>query len=102
MADRASKQRVAILKEGRILEVQSIGELRRRSFKRVQVRTPEPIPNATLAIEGVTDLSRTNGWTSFMYRGDFPRMFDVVHGLRPQDVPITEPSLDEVFLHYYQ
>ena len=37
-----------------------------------------------------------------MYRGDFPRMFDVVHGLRPQDVPITEPSLDEVFLHYYQ
>ena len=57
-------------------------------------------PNATLAIEGVTDLSRTNGWTSFMYRGGFPRMFDVVHGLRPQDVPITEPSLDEVFLHY--
>ncbi len=52
--------------------------------------------------KGVTDLSRTNGWTSFMYRGDFPRMFDVVHGLRPQDVPITEPSLDEVFLHYYQ
>ncbi|MCW4457981.1 ABC transporter ATP-binding protein [Microbacterium sp. MPKO10] len=94
--------RVAILKEGRVLEIQSIDDLRKRSFKHVRVRTTTPIPEHALNIEGVSDLSHADAWTSFIYHGDFTRMFDVVHGLHPEDVLISEPSLDEIFLHYYQ
>lgn len=94
--------RVAILKDGKVVEVQSIDDLRSRSFRRIQLRTAAPIPDAALRLQGMRDLSHADGWTSFMYHGDFKQMFDAVHALRPEDVLISEPPLDEVFLHYYR
>ena len=60
--------RVAIIKEGRIVDLRSIDDLRKNSYKKVSFTTENPIADFSLA--GVRQIAHDGQQTSFLYSGD--------------------------------
>lgn len=92
--------RVAIIKDGTIAAIQNMEELRSNACKRVMVFTrdgtcrPEALP-------GAADIQRSGNECTFLYRGDCDTLLATLAKWRPVNVDIGEPSLEELFLHYY-
>ncbi len=94
--------RVAIIKEGRIIRIESMGDLARDHYKKVGVEVGPEADAAFAALEGVTNLERKDGVVSFYYKGDINAVVAHLAGLRIRNLWVEEPTLEEIFLHYYQ
>ena len=55
-----------------------------------------------LSLDGVADLTISNGNTSFIYMGPVVELLSKINSFQVRDVFIEEPTLEEIFLHYYQ
>lgn len=91
--------RVAIIKEGKILKVQRIDEINNDSYKMINVKTSDDIEN--FEIEGSTNLSINDNTLSFIYKGDYNILLKKLSKYKINNIEITEPSLEEIFMHYY-
>lgn len=96
--------RVAILREGKLVSVQSMETLRGNGYKKISLTAKGPIAEDFFSIPGVANLeqSRTNTSASFMFNGNITTIMDKLHQLKLEDILIEEPSLEEIFLHYYE
>jgi ABC-2 type transport system ATP-binding protein len=97
-------RRVAILKEGRLVGVQDINELKENGYKRVSVQSAaRPIPGGFFdGMAGVANLACSGDSASFIYMGSTAALVRKLGELDIGDLFLEEPSLDEIFLHYYQ
>ena len=95
--------RVAILKEGQLIGIQSIKELRESGYKKVTLSAKEAIPRDFFNLSGIANYAETADKTSvsFMYNGNITAIIDKLHLLHLDDVLLEEPSLEEIFMHYY-
>ena len=95
--------RVAILKEGQLIGIQSIKELRESGYKKVSLSAKEAIPRDFFNLSGIANYAETADKTSvsFMYDGNITAIIDKLHLLHLDDVLLEEPSLEEIFMHYY-
>ena len=95
--------RVAILKEGQLIGIQSIKELRESGYKKVSLSAKEAIPRDFFDLSGIANHAETADKTSvsFMYNGNITAIIDKLHLLHLDDVLLEEPSLEEIFMHYY-
>lgn len=95
--------RVAILKEGQLIGIQSIKELRESGYKKVSLSAKEAIPRDFFDLSGIANCAETADKTSvsFMYNGNITAIIDKLHLLHLDDVLLEEPSLEEIFMHYY-
>ena len=96
--------RVAILKEGQLIGIQSIKELRESGYKKVTLSAKEAIPRDFFHLSGIANYAETADKTSvsFMYNGNITAIIDKIHLLSLDDVLLEEPSLEEIFMHYYE
>ena len=96
--------RVAILKEGQLIGIQSIKELRESGYKKVTLSAKEAIPRDFFNLSGIANYAETADKTSvsFMYNGNITTIIDKIHLLSLDDVLLEEPSLEEIFMHYYE
>lgn len=96
--------RVAILKEGQLIGIQSIKELRESGYKKVTLSAKEAIPRDFFNLSGIANYAETADKTSvsFMYNGNITAIIDKIHLLSLDDVLLEEPSLEEIFMHYYE
>ena len=96
--------RVAILKEGQLIGIQSIKELRESGYKKVSLSAKEAIPRDFFHLSGIANYAETADKTSvsFMYNGNITAIIDKIHLLSLDDVLLEEPSLEEIFMHYYE
>ena len=96
--------RVAILKEGQLIGIQSIKELRESGYKKVSLSAKEAIPRDFFDLSGIANYAETADKTSvsFMYNGNITAIIDKIHLLSLDDVLLEEPSLEEIFMHYYE
>ena len=96
--------RVAILKEGQLIGIQSIKELRESGYKKVSLSAKEAIPRDFFHLSGIANYAETADKTSvsFMYNGNITTIIDKIHLLSLDDVLLEEPSLEEIFMHYYE
>lgn len=64
----------------------------------------KPIAQDYFNIPGVANYTENAGKTeiSFMYNGNITLIMDKIHMLSLEDVLMEEPSLEEIFLHYYE
>ncbi len=94
--------RVGILKEGHFVGIQSMKELRENGFKKISLTTTEPIPAGFFAIPGIANLTQEEKMASFMFNGRVMTIMEKVSRLSLEDILIEEPSLEDIFLHYYE
>jgi ABC-2 type transport system ATP-binding protein len=93
--------RVAIIKEGRIIEVEDIHTLQQNNYKKVRV-TANNLEEDYFDIPGVSNLEQQGGSVRFFYKGDINAVMRKIGELRVTDVSIEEPTLEEIFMHYYE
>ncbi|MDR0197563.1 MAG: ABC transporter ATP-binding protein [Oscillospiraceae bacterium] len=94
--------RVAIIKDGKIVGVRKISELRNDNYKKYGVTAANPIDADYFKGEGVMNYVTDKNSASFMFKGDINGVIAKLSGLELTDVSIEEPSLEEIFLHYYE
>jgi len=93
--------RVAIIREGRIAEISDIRTLQRNNYKKVQV-SGEGLNPSLFELPGVSNLIRENGSLNFFFKGDINEVLQRLSSVRVADVSIEEPTLEEIFMHYYE
>ena len=92
--------RVAIIREGEIVAVEDIKTLRRNNYKKVSI-TSNDLDENKFKIEGVTNLERLDGVVNFFFRGNINQITQLISAQPVSDVLIEEPTLEEIFMHYY-
>jgi len=96
-------KKVAIIKEGKIIQIEDIDNLRKKQLKKVFIEFGEVISIETFKITGTKNLSSGPGNVlSFLYSGNINDLVDYLSGKKINNLIIEEPSLDEIFMHYYQ
>lgn len=90
--------RAAIIREGSIAAEGSIDELSGTSAKRVVLHGVKEIP---AGIDGRSVVSGDDS-VSFLYQGDIKLLLRELSSLPVKDVNISDPELEEIFMHYYQ
>jgi ABC-2 type transport system ATP-binding protein len=93
--------RVAIIREGRIITIEDIKTLQRNNYKKVRVEAPG-VDGRRFDIEGVTSLEQRDGVVRFFYKGDINAITRLISQQDVSDVIIEEPTLEEIFMHYYE
>ena len=93
--------RVAIIREGSIIKTEDIKTLRKTNYKKVFVRTKKGI-SAFPENEGVSNVKENDSQVTFFYSGDILKLLSALSLADPEDVLIEEPTLEEIFMHYYQ
>jgi ABC-2 type transport system ATP-binding protein len=93
--------RVAIIKDGSIIDIQDIKTLQKDKYKKIRVVANE-MDEKCFEVEGVNNLEKNNGTLSFFYKGDINFLTRLISEKEIMDVTIEEPSLEEIFLHYYE
>lgn len=94
--------RVAIVKEGRILQVESVDRLRSNKFKRLKVEFKNPERASIFELPGISQLSVRNGHLEFLYSGSLNALLQRLASEDLANLSIEEPSLEEIFMHYYE
>lgn len=92
--------KIAIIKEGKILKVEEIEQLRKKQYKTITVEFERE--NEHFTIDGMMALDRTARQDKFMFKGNLQ---ELLHALAQQDITdvlIEEPSLEDIFMHYYE
>lgn len=89
--------RAAIIREGRLIACGSVEDLSRTAAKRVAVHGAVDLSG----LSGVRDVRRDAETVSFLYSGDINALLAVLSRQPVADLSLTEPDLEEIFLHYY-
>ncbi len=93
--------RVGIIKEGRIIEIADIHTLQQNNYKKVRV-VADRLDPAYFDLPGVTGLEHHNGVVRFFFKGDINAVMRRIGEITVSDVTIEEPTLEEIFMHYYE
>jgi ABC-2 type transport system ATP-binding protein len=93
--------RVAIIREGEIVEIQDIKTLQKENYKKIRVAASD-IDETRFDVDGVSNLEKEDGVISFFYKGDINVITRLISEKEVADVTIEEPTLEEIFIHYYE
>lgn len=94
--------RVAIIKDGSLLNVQKISTLQHNAYKKIHIVGKEHLKEESFSREGVNNVTVKDNTADFLFRGDINTMLSHLVHLELLDLRIEEPSLEEIFLHYYE
>lgn len=92
-----SCDRAGIIKEGKIVAVDTVDNLTSTSMRNVRVRGIDSAPE----LSGVHSPERDGDYLCFSYDGAMPELMKALGQSAADDVLIGEPSLEDVFMHYY-
>lgn len=96
-------KRVAIIKEGKIIQLEDIDNLRKKQLKKVTIEFGDHLNIQNFAIPGIENVTTGPGnLISCMYSGNINELVAFLTGKNILNLMIEEPSLDEIFLHYYK
>lgn len=90
--------RAAIIREGRLVACDLVSSLTKSVARRVTLSGVSVPPE----LEGVSDIHSTRDYVSFLYKGEIKFLLSTLQGMQINDLTITEPTLEESFLHFYQ
>ena len=93
--------RVAIIKEGELVKVETVESLIKNQFRKVTV-TFEGDSGKGFEIEGGKKQEWEGNTLHLLYGGEIGNMLQRLSRTEVKDLLIEEPSLDEVFMHYYE
>lgn len=88
--------RVAIIKDGKIIKVASINDLISNSIYMIKIKTKDELTN------GYNIIPKTNEFTTFLYEGNINNLIEDLSKHNIERILIEEPSLEDVFMHYYK
>ena len=94
----------AFIKDGRIIMSDKVENLEQTGTKKITVSGISDISRLT-ALAGITPADSDAGLEdaqSFFYKGDLNLLLSTLSAESVKDITITEPSLEEIFMNYYE
>ena len=100
----AVAERVAIIRQGVVVEVAEPSSLINRALRRANVRFKQPVDVSPLAnVPGVTVLSQDDGTSVLLQvEGEVDGLIKALADFPVSDFETERPSLEEIFLAYYE
>ena len=92
--------RVAIIKNGRILKLEEMDQLRGSQFLKVSLALHGP--EAARPEVGIIHSTRENGTWRLLFNGDINQLVQKLAQYDLLSLHLEEPPLEEVFMHYYE
>ncbi|MGN1117880.1 MAG: ATP-binding cassette domain-containing protein, partial [Acutalibacteraceae bacterium] len=90
--------RAAIIRDGRMIACDSVDVLSKTNAKRITVHGSIDLEH----LSGIRDIKETKDTVSFLFGGDMRSLLSTLSSGHVDDLTVTEPDLEEVFLHYYE
>ena len=90
--------RAAIIRDGRIIACDRVDALSKTNAKRITVHGIIDLEQLC----GIRDIKKSEDSVSFLYNGDMGSLLRTLSSGQVDDLTVTEPDLEEVFLHYYE
>lgn len=90
--------RVGIIKEGRLIKIETIEEILKTQAKNIR------IVSDNLKLKNnkhILNLVQNRNIYTFTYKGNINQLLELIQGYNIQDLSIVEPTLEEIFMHYY-
>ena len=87
-----------IIRGGKLIVSDSVSALSKTSARRVNLHGV----NDVSGLGGVRDVVNHEDSVSFLYQGDIKNLVSYINNLNITDMTITEPDLEEMFMHYYE
>ena len=94
--------RVAIIKEGKIIKVEKISTLKEDNHKKFKIEVRSKIDSNYFKISGVSALDIKDNIISFLFRGNINSIMKKISEIEIVNLWIEEPDLEEIFMHYYE
>ena len=88
-----------VIKDGRLLVSDKVDALGHTGVKRVSLKGAEI--GSLSGIENIRDVKQVNEAVSFLYSGEAEKLIKILSTLCFEDITVTDPDLEEVFMHYY-
>lgn len=114
--------RAAVIREGKMIACGDIAELTRTNARRITLTLAEdcasllhllrgPVGQTDghqnsepekYNLKGIRDLKGEGNTVSFLYQGDMKELIHFLTQISLTDITITEPDLNEIFMHFYE
>jgi ABC-2 type transport system ATP-binding protein len=94
--------RVAIIKEGRIIKLETISNLTENNYKKFKIEMKSEIDKNYFKVKGVSNLEIKDNIVSFLFRGNINMIIKKISDVEISNAWVEEPSLEEIFMHYYE
>lgn len=89
--------KAAIIREGRIIASGSVETLARTNTRRVTVHGETDLTK----LAGIRGLQKLEDGSTFLFAGEMDELIAALSAGHVTELSVTEPDLEEVFLHYY-
>lgn len=89
--------RAAIVREGRLIACDSVDSLSKTNAKRIHIEGNADIS----ALKNVRDVQKSDNGINFLFSGDINEFLQYISKFSINDLSISEPDLEEIFMHYY-
>lgn len=94
--------RVAIIKDGKIINVETIDNLLNNTYKKIRLELKKSDPAAFENFQGVVNRTVSESSMEFLYNGHIDRVIKKLYEYEVKNIWIEEPQLEEIFMHYYR
>ncbi|RBP57463.1 ABC-2 type transport system ATP-binding protein [Alkalibaculum bacchi] len=94
--------RVAIIKDGKIIRMEKISDLTEHNYKKFKLELKQDMNKDYFQIVGINNLEIESKKVSFLFKGNINFMMKRLAYIEITNILIEEPSLEEIFLHYYE
>ena len=94
--------RVAIIKEGKIIKLETMSNLTENNYKKFKIEIKSEIDKYYFKIRGVSNLEIKGKTVSFLFKGNINLIMKKISEVEIMNLWIEEPNLEEIFMHYYE
>ncbi|OLZ39250.1 ABC transporter [Natrinema saccharevitans] len=93
--------RVGIIRNGRLIELDTVENILAEGGTIATVRLAEEPPAAALEFEGVARVDRRDGEYRLVLAREFDALIDRLHEYTVLEMEVREASIEDVFMHFY-
>jgi len=94
--------RVGIIREGRLIAVEDIGDLKARALRTLEIHFAQPVPPSAFSrLPGVRDVEQHGDTLRLTVAGRLDPIVKAAGQFEVVDLASHEPSLEDVFLAFY-
>jgi beta-exotoxin I transport system ATP-binding protein len=94
--------RVAIIRGGRLVQVSTVGDLMGEHWRSVNLVLAAPPARDAFALPDVEVVATTGREVHLMVRGDMNALLGRIAALRVEDIAVTTPDVEDLFLRLYR
>ncbi len=93
--------RVGIIRNGEIIKVESIDNLKKNLLKRIRIVFKNGLPGE-FDPPGAIKSEKNENSAQFMFEGDLNELLAYISNFEIENLLIEDPTLEEIFLHFYE